>query len=60
MSGAACSCWQSHSALTRARANLHLARPPPRPLLAKKTPSRGLEEGLVLPELLIPSCFCRS
>ena len=24
------------------------------------SPSRGLEEGLVLPELLIPSCSCRS
>ena len=30
-----------------------------RPLLAKY-PSRGLEEGLVLLELLIPSCSCRS
>ena len=32
------------------------ARPTPRPVVAHEYPSRGLVEGLVAPELLLPSC----
>ena len=32
------------------------ARPTPRPVVAHEYPSRGLVEGLVSPELLLPSC----
>ena len=36
------------------------ARPTPRPVVAHEYPSRGLVEGLVAPELLLPSCsLCR-
>ena len=36
MSGGACCYWLSHSALTRARANLHPARPAPRTVAARE------------------------